>query len=159
MIDTSKPMEAVRKSDGKTVPVTLDRMGGYHGDEDDGRFLTKECPDGSETNELWNADGSDFCYYDKWFVRNVASTGRTFMIDHRDNAKLHELYLGYATETLEVLDNAIREFDEHSRVNSGMIAGTLRKERARLVFEDAAYFEAAAISHVGADWFREASGA
>lgn len=66
-IDWTKPIEAVRKADGRTVPVTLraNREGEYADRH------TKECPAG-DTNEGWHEDGRDWCRNDAWFIRNVA---------------------------------------------------------------------------------------
>lgn len=68
-IDLDKPIEAVRKSDGRVFPVTVSSREGY-----DGGFYTKECPDSARTNCGWYADGSDMCGYNEWFVRNVTQS-------------------------------------------------------------------------------------
>lgn len=68
-VDWTKPIEAVRKSDGLVVPVTFDT-----GPDNIGTYHTKECPNSAETNRNWQADGRDFCSQDKWFVRNRADT-------------------------------------------------------------------------------------
>lgn len=65
-IDWTKPIEAVRKSDGLVFPVTL---GGRDENLLD-TYVTNECPNDDETNREWRADGSDWCSQDKWFIRN-----------------------------------------------------------------------------------------
>lgn len=64
-IDWTGDLEAVRISDDFTMPVTL-----AYGPDDDGDYVTNECPDSSRTNREWRADGSERCFYGKWKVRN-----------------------------------------------------------------------------------------
>lgn len=68
-VDWTKPIEAVRKSDGKVVPVTLESPE----PDKQGFYTTVECPQPSETNRDWAADGKDRCHHKKWFVRNRAA--------------------------------------------------------------------------------------
>ena len=70
-VDWTKPIEAVRKSDGHTVPVTfVQRVTFMRRDRD--MVDTNEVPDRRTTNESWHTDGSDMCCLNKWFIRNVA---------------------------------------------------------------------------------------
>jgi len=64
-LDLTRPLEAVRHSDGKVVPLTL-------ASTDIGGFYTKEVPDGNETNSGWLLNGQDRCYKNLWFARNVS---------------------------------------------------------------------------------------
>jgi hypothetical protein len=73
------------------------------------------------------------------------------------NPKLHALYLGNALETLGIIQTAIEGLDELSTIHGSEAAASLRQVRAGWVKEDAAYFEAAAILYVGADWLAEAA--
>lgn len=71
-VDWTKPIEAVRKSDGFVFPVTL-RTGVP---SVTGRYETNECPDGDSTNTWWRPDGSDCCTKNEWFIRNCAESNR-----------------------------------------------------------------------------------
>lgn len=63
MIDWTKPIEAVRKADGKVVQMVFDTaIRGTH--------YTEEAPDSNETNCAWNMDGTDCCMQKKWYIRN-----------------------------------------------------------------------------------------
>lgn len=66
IVDWKKPLEAVRKTDGKVVPVTL-----RGGPDYNGHYTTYECPNEAETNTLWYADGADRCSRNLWFIRNA----------------------------------------------------------------------------------------
>lgn len=70
-IDVTKPLEAVRKSDGKVVPVTFVKMDPYN----KGEFWTTPCPDPTDTNDQWYLTGEDRCSDKAWIIRNVAQTG------------------------------------------------------------------------------------
>lgn len=79
MIDRTKPIEAVRKSDGLIFPVTFLRREGEY-------VYTYECPNFRETNDAWKEDGADCCSWDKWYIRNVQEPN----IDYR-TATGHDL--------------------------------------------------------------------
>jgi hypothetical protein len=70
MIDMNRPVEAVRKSDGKVVPLGMPKpttmgVGAV------ARFATEKGPCQSTSNELWYMDGRDYCYRKEWTIRNV----------------------------------------------------------------------------------------
>lgn len=76
----------------------------------------------------------------------------TFQQDHRTtNPGLHDLYVGWAIETLRVLNIAIEELASHSRWPSTECVQVLIDKRKELCFTDAAFFEAAALMHIRAD--------
>ena len=66
-VDWTKPIEAVRKSDGRVVQLEFYRIR-------DGYYMTTESPCHAETNFYWNKDGSDPCVNpnidSEWFIRN-----------------------------------------------------------------------------------------
>ena len=64
-VDWSKPIEAVRKSDGKIVPMTF-----VWTDPESWNRYTEECPDRERSNHGWKDDGSDCCHWNEWFIRN-----------------------------------------------------------------------------------------
>lgn len=64
-IDWTKPIEAVRRADGRTIPVSLESSDGTY-------FYTNLTPDPDETNNVWQVSGKDWCGKDLWFIRNVA---------------------------------------------------------------------------------------
>lgn len=64
------------------------------------------------------------------------------MIDHRDNPKLHALYVSRAMEILEVADKAIENLYEFSHVDASILAGALQKERADIISDNTAWQEA-----------------
>lgn len=68
-----------------------------------------------------------------------------FHIDHRENAKLHALYVGYAYEELKILRDCCEELSDLSRVTASITAGAIMEQVQRLIQEDAAFFEAAAL--------------
>lgn len=70
LVDWTKPIEAVRKSDGAVFPVTLSGRGAG------GYFVTYESPNSDETNPYWNEDGSNRCHHKKWFIRNRAEEAK-----------------------------------------------------------------------------------
>jgi hypothetical protein len=67
----------------------------------------------------------------------------SFQIDHRDNPGLHNLYVGYAMEELEVIEQFIHEMEQFSRVTASILAGGLKEKVAEQCKLDAAWFEAA----------------
>jgi len=70
MLDLSKPLEAVEKATGRVVPVTFGGRGTRHyGLNTETAFHTKESP-ADDTNDNWYLDGRDYCYQDKWLIRN-----------------------------------------------------------------------------------------
>jgi hypothetical protein len=70
VVDWTKPIEAVRKSDGRVVPVTV-KPGGPERMLGAMIYRTFEIPDDDDTNQNWHADGRDFCCLKKWYIRNV----------------------------------------------------------------------------------------
>jgi len=72
VIDITRPLEAVRKSDGKIVPMTY-----ASGPDANGMFKTTDCPCGATSNENWHMDGRDWCLNNEWFIRNAAPAIRT----------------------------------------------------------------------------------
>lgn len=69
-VDWDKPIEAVRKSDGKVVPVTVDRKRSWFAS---GLFFTNESPSPICDVSQWLKDGAA----EKgagWFIRNVQPT-------------------------------------------------------------------------------------
>ena len=68
-----------------------------------------------------------------------------FAIDNRDNPGLHRLYVGYAYEDLTEMMQFVENMLAFSRVNAMLTASLIQQEIQRLVKEDAAYFEAAAM--------------
>ena len=66
-VDWSKPIEAVRKSDGRVIQLEFYSIR-------DGYYLTTGPPCHAETNFYWNKDGSDPCVNpnidSEWFIRN-----------------------------------------------------------------------------------------
>lgn len=70
MIDMNRPVEAVRKSDGKVVPLGMPKPTEYNGGRVT-RFATETAPCPDTSNELWYADGRNYCYLNQWTVRNV----------------------------------------------------------------------------------------
>jgi len=155
-VDWTKPIEAVEKATGRVVPMTFYKtrkagsIGGNYPLNDD--YYTTEAPCNATSNSGWNADGSDHCGCNAWFIRNVEPQSRTFANDHRDNPELHKLYVGWALDILETVSDSIARLDDFSNWNASQFAAELRKTRAKLVKEDAAFFEAAAISYAGRDW-------
>lgn len=66
------------------------------------------------------------------------------MKDFREeNPSLHRLYVTYAQEDLQIINNALEQFNSVSRVNMSIIGGLIWSERAKLLQEDVAYQEAA----------------
>lgn len=72
---------------------------------------------------------------------------RTFERDHRSNEGLHKLYVSYALETLEALEEALETLEGASRFEDSMFASSIRERIALNVANDAAWFEAAAIRY------------
>ena len=68
-VDWTKPIEAVRKSDNKTFPVTFKQTTPIG---DNTGYLTNEVPEKSNTNDTWYEDGRDWCANDAWYIRNTA---------------------------------------------------------------------------------------
>lgn len=69
-IDLNKPIEAVHKITGRVVPMVYLRT--MRGRDLEGDFYTEKSPCTAESNAAWHGDGSDFCWRNMWFVRNVA---------------------------------------------------------------------------------------
>ena len=70
-LDWTKPIEAIRESDGKVLAVTL-QPGKWPNEH--GEYYTAECPHPSESNYGWKADGTDLCSHRKWRIRNRQPT-------------------------------------------------------------------------------------
>lgn len=70
MIDMNRPVEAVRKSDGKVVPLGMPTAT-TAGNGDVPRFRTKKGPCPNTSNDLWYIDGRDYCHHNAWTIRNV----------------------------------------------------------------------------------------
>lgn len=64
-VDWTKPIEAVRETDGKVVAMEFQWV------SEDGIHYTKNYPNPEESNWAWHRDGSDFCHLRKWRIRNV----------------------------------------------------------------------------------------
>ena len=64
-VDWAKPIEAVRKSDGRVVPMTF-----VWTDPESWNRYTEECPDPERINHGWKEDGSDCCHWNEWYIRN-----------------------------------------------------------------------------------------
>lgn len=58
------------------------------------------------------------------------------------NPKLHRLYVIYAQEDLQIIEEFLERLSEVSRVNMSILAGMVAQERSRLLRSDAAYREA-----------------
>lgn len=85
---------------------------------------------------------------------------RTFTTDHRSNEGLHKLYVRYALETLEVLENTLEELEGQRRWQPSEVAHAIREKIASNVENDAAWFEAAALRYAHGDtseFFRDGS--
>ena len=75
-----------------------------------------------------------------------------FTQDYRTtNPGLHNLYVGYALETLEVCERFLEELNGHSRISSGVIAGDIYRHIRKNCETEAAWFEAAAIRYARID--------
>ncbi len=81
----------------------------------------------------------------------VSEGYRQFHSDHRDNSKLHELYVAWALYDLEIIGRALEEMQEVSRWPMTFIASALKEAMGKEILENAAWFEAAALIHAGAD--------
>ncbi len=68
-----------------------------------------------------------------------------FQNDHRDNEKLHQLYVGWARESLQVATAACRELWDQSRWPASDLAQAMWEKVCEHVRTDAAWFEAAAL--------------
>jgi len=146
-VDWTKPIEAVNRETDEVIPMEFARF-----DTSDKQPMTVLDVDGTEDG-CWKMNGAAyFDYQSDWSIRNVAAQGRTFAIDHRDNTELHKLYVERALDILETVSDSIARLDDYSNWNASQFATELRKTRAKLVKEDAAFFEAAAISYAGRDW-------
>ena len=79
-----------------------------------------------------------------------------FVSDFRvSNPALHQLYLGYAIETLDILREPLQELDDCSRVSACLIAGAIREAIRREAARDAAWFEACALQYLYVSSFEE----
>ena len=147
-VDWTKPIEAYNTKTEQVIPLTFDRF-----DESDGQPIATPNPGSPDEDDTFCLfmDGTDW-FGGPWIARNVAAQGRTFAIDHRDNTELHKLYVGWAIDILETVSDTIARLDDFSNWNASQFATELRKTRAKLVKEDAAFFEAAAISYAGRAW-------
>lgn len=148
-VDWTKPIEAVEKETGRVVSMTFKEFDtdSQPLTEDDPRFMN------GIRHGCWRMDGSDWFGGDIWSVRNVKPQGRTFSQDWREsNPELHQLYVNTALDILETVGDALVRLDDFSNWNASQFATELRKTRAKLVKEDAAFFEAAALSYAGKDW-------
>ncbi len=76
---------------------------------------------------------------------------RTFVRDHRENDILHRLYVRYALEELQVIDEFIERMNDFSRLSASIIIGLLIEAKRSEILEDAAWFEAAALRAANAD--------
>lgn len=70
---------------------------------------------------------------------------RQFMVDHRDNEKLHALYVQWAKETLSEAKEFIDSMYERSQYTSSILGSVVLCEMQKLILKDAAFFEAAAL--------------
>lgn len=71
-----------------------------------------------------------------------------FTEDHRtSNPGLHNLYVGYALETMEACERFLEELNGHSRITSSIIAGDVYSNIRSECERSAAWFEAAAIRY------------
>lgn len=69
-------------------------------------------------------------------------SGHQWMIDHRENAPLHHLYVKYALAGLLAIDQGIKLIaNQHKTSHSGILLA-MYEARAELILEDAAYWEA-----------------
>lgn len=59
-----------------------------------------------------------------------------------ENPKLHRLYVLYAQEDLQIIDEALEQFNSVSRVNMSIIGGLIHEQRCMLLRSDEAYKEA-----------------
>lgn len=62
-----------------------------------------------------------------------------------ENPELHLLYVRWAMHHLTVVDNAVKELYDFSNINTSFLANTLLEAMQKLVKEDAAYRDAAAL--------------
>jgi hypothetical protein len=68
---------------------------------------------------------------------------KTFKEDHRtENPALHLLYVKTGVKHLRAIDECMKKFQEFSNLNLYGAMDALRKERAKLVTENAAYADA-----------------
>lgn len=72
-IDLSRPVEAVCKRTGRVVPLGTARSYTPMNRQREAGVLiqTATCPCSATSNNLWYADGRDYCHLDQWTLRNV----------------------------------------------------------------------------------------
>lgn len=70
---------------------------------------------------------------------------RTFMSDHRNNPKLHALYVSWARDSIQIINQACQQLWDLSRWPESDIASALWKNMKDHMETDAAWFEAAAL--------------
>lgn len=68
-----------------------------------------------------------------------------FKSDHRDNPSLHQLYVGWARESLQIAHAACQELWDQSRWPASDIAAAMWEKVRQHIRTDAAWFEAAAL--------------
>lgn len=70
---------------------------------------------------------------------------RQFIVDHRDNEKLHALYVQYAGEILSEAKEFVDAMYQRSQFTSSILGSAVVCEMQKLILKDAAFFEAAAL--------------
>jgi len=76
---------------------------------------------------------------------------REFSDDHRDNPKLHRLYVAWALHDLEILSRFMEEIFSVSRWPMSLLGSEFQKKIGEQILNDAAWFEAAALLHARVD--------
>lgn len=70
---------------------------------------------------------------------------RQFKVDHRNNEKLHALYVSWAYETLMEGKEFVEAMYDRAQFSSSILGSAVAREMQKLILEDSAFFEAAAL--------------